>query len=315
MPDLSGFDFVSGFWKWWITIPTVIGILWMAWFAYSMSARGAPPQKLDTMGHTWDGDLQEYNNPLPKWWLNMFYLTIAWGSVFLVFYPGLPAFEGILKWTQYRQYESEVGAADAKYGPIYQKFASQDIPTLAADPAAITVGQRLFSTYCIQCHGSDARGAPGFPNLADGDWLWGGTPEQIQTTILEGRQGAMPAWGPILGPEKVNDAAEYVLSLSGRPVDATVAARGKEIFAQNCAACHGADGKGNPMLGAPNLTDDVWLYGGSQARVRETLTNGRQGRMPAHKEFLGEAKVHVLAAYVYSLSRQSGSAAAEKSAP
>jgi cytochrome c oxidase cbb3-type subunit 3 len=303
MPDLSGFDFTSDFWKWFITVPTVLGILWCGYFAYRYSGRSAG-QKVETMGHVWDGDLQEYNNPLPRWWLNMFYLTVAWGAVFLVFYPGLPVFEGLKKWTQYKQYEAEIAAADAKYGPIFEKFAGQDIPALAANTEAITVGKRLFATYCIQCHGADARGARGYPNLADGDWLWGGAPEQIQETILNGRQGVMPPWGELLGEEKVNDVSEYVLSLSGRPVDATVAARGKEVFTQNCVACHGADGKGNPALGAANLTDDIWLYGGSQERVRETIIGGRQGRMPAHKEFLGEAKVHLLAAYVYSLTHQ-----------
>jgi cytochrome c oxidase cbb3-type subunit 3 len=305
MPDISGFDFTSDFWKWFITVPTVLGILWCGYFAYRFSARGTG-QKVETMGHVWDENLQEYNNPLPRWWLNMFYLTVAWGAVFLVFYPGLPVFEGLKKWTQYKQYDEEIAAANAKYGPIFEKFAGQDIAALAGNPEAITVGQRLFATYCIQCHGSDARGARGYPNLTDGDWLWGGTPEQIQETILNGRQGIMPPWAELLGEEKVNDVAEYVLSLSGRPVDAAVAARGKEVFTQNCVACHGPDGKGNPALGAANLTDETWLYGGSQERVRETINGGRQGRMPAHKEFLGEAKVHLLAAYVYSLTHQSG---------
>ena len=309
MPDISGLDFTSGFWKWYVTIPTVLGILWCGYFAYRFSGRSAG-QKVETMGHVWDENLEEYNNPLPRWWLNMFYLTVAWGAVFLVFYPGLPVFEGLKKWSQYKQYDAEIAAADAKYGPIFEKFAGQDIPALAGNPEAITVGKRLFATYCIQCHGADARGARGYPNLADGDWLWGGTPEQIQETILNGRQGIMPPWAELLGEEKVNDVAEYVLSLSGRPVDAAVAARGKEVFTQNCVACHGPDGKGNPALGAANLTDETWLYGGSQERVRETINAGRQGRMPAHKEFLGEAKVHLLAAYVYSLTQQSGAKAA-----
>ena len=254
------------------------------------------------MGHVWDEDLQEYNHPLPRWWLNLFYITLAWGAVFLLFYPGLPIFEGLKKWTQYKQYEEELSAADAKYGPIFEKFAAQDIPSLAKNTEAITIGQRLFATYCIQCHGSDARGARGYPNLADTDWLWGGSPAQITETILNGRQGVMPAWGQILGEEKVDDVAEYVLGLSGRPVDPVVSQRGAAVFAQNCVACHGADGKGNQALGAPNLTDNVWLYGGSQLRVRETIRDGRQGQMPPHREFLGEAKVHLLATYVFSLS-------------
>ncbi|MFO1436229.1 MAG: cytochrome-c oxidase, cbb3-type subunit III [Gammaproteobacteria bacterium] len=309
MPDLSGLDFTSGFWRWFVTIPTVVGILWMAWFAYRYS-RGVtvkPGTKVETMGHVWDGDLAEYNNPLPGWWLNLFYLTLAWGAVFLVFYPGLPVFEGLKKWSQYKQYDAEITAANEKYSPLFDKYKTLDIPTTVKDPNAISIGQRLFSTYCTQCHGSDARGAKGFPNLTDGDWIWGGNPEQIETTILDGRQAAMPAWGSLLDANKINDVAEYVLSLSGRPVDAAVAARGHEVFTQNCAVCHGADGKGNQQMGSANLTDDIWLYGGSQQRVRETITGGRQGHMPAHREFLGEAKVHLLAAYVYSLSHPSDS--------
>src|SRR3990172_376608 len=300
MPDLSGLDFTSGLWKWFICIPTVLGVLWIAYITYRLSARLAPGQKVETTGHVWDEDLQENNNPLPRWWLNLFYITIIWGVIYFALYPGLAVFSGIKGWTQYKQYDEEVGAADARFGPIFDKFRTQDIPTVAKDPEALKIGQRLFSTYCTQCHGSDARGARGFPNLTDNEWQWGGTPEKIEETILNGREGAMPPWGEMLGEQKSFDAVEYVLGLSGREGDPVVAERGKEIFAQNCAACHGPDAKGNPAMGAPNLTDDVWLHGGSQERVRDTVLKGRLNRMPPHKEFLGEAKVHLLAAYVYS---------------
>jgi cytochrome c oxidase cbb3-type subunit 3 len=314
MPDLSGLDFYSGAWKWFICIPTVLGIVWMAWFAVRLSKR-QPGQKLETMGHVWDQDLEEYNNPLPRWWLNLFYITLVWGVLYLLFYPGLTVFEGLKKWTQYKQYDEEIAAANAKFGPIFERFHAQDVATLATNPEALTIGQRLYSTYCTQCHGSDARGARGYPNLTDTDWLWGGAPERIEETILNGRTGAMPGWGPMLTAEKIHDVTEYVVKLSGRPADATTAARGQEVFTQTCAACHGADGKGNPTLGAPNLTDDIWLYGGSQARLKETITNGRQGNMPAHKEFLGEAKARLLAAYVYSLSRPAEATATGQEPP
>jgi cytochrome c oxidase cbb3-type subunit 3 len=193
--------------------------------------------------------------------------------------------------------------ADAEYGPLFKRYANMDIAAVAADPAARRMGERMFVSYCAVCHGSDARGARGFPNLRDHDWLYGGEPDTIQQTILDGRNGVMPAWEQVLGGEAgVSDVAEYVLSLSGRKVDAAAAARGKEKFATYCVACHGPDGKGNHAMGAPNLTDNIWLYGGSKKAVMETIAKGRNGKMPAHREFLGKEKVHLLAAYVYSLS-------------
>jgi cytochrome c oxidase cbb3-type subunit 3 len=217
-------------------------------------------------------------------------------------FPGLGAFKGFLGWTEVGQYEDEVAAADAEFGPLFAKFEQTPIPELAKDASAMAAGERLFVNYCAVCHGSDARGAAGFPNLRDDDWLYGGTPENIEATILNGRNGVMPAWeGPLGGEEGVNAVAEYVMSLSGRDVDETMAAAGKEKFAI-CVGCHMADGTGNQALGAPNLTDNVWLYGGSPRTIRESIAKGRNGIMPAHKDFLGTAKSHILAAYVYSLS-------------
>ncbi len=296
-------DFTSPFWSWFVTLTVVVGIAAMFalnfWMSEPRRRRGERPK---SMGHVWDGDLQELNNPLPRWWLNLFYAMLVFSAGYLLLYPGLGSFAGALGWTSKGQYEKEVRDAEARYAPLYEKYLEQDITALAKDPQALKTGERLFANYCAQCHGSDARGAKGFPDLRDHDWLWGGDPQTIKTTIMNGRNGMMPAWGAVLGPEGVFNVTEYVLSLSGRKVNENAAAAGKEKFMQLCAACHGPDGKGNPAVGAPNLTDDIWLYGGTQRAVMETIEKGRSGRMPAHAEFLGEGKVHVLAAYVYSLS-------------
>lgn len=298
-------DFTSGFWSVFIVIGALGGIAGLFWLNRWMTTpRRKSEETTQTTGHVWDGDLKELNNPLPRWWLNMFYLTLVFGMGYLVFYPGLGNFAGTLGWSQQTQYERELADAERRFGGLYEQYLRESLYTLAADPQAMKTGERLFVNYCTGCHGSDARGAPGYPNLRDRDWLWGGDPETIKTTIMEGRSGTMPAWGAALGREGVFNVGEYVLSLSGkRVINANAAAAGKEKFDQMCVACHGADGRGNPALGAPNLTDNVWLYGDSQRVVMETIESGRNGRMPAHKDFLGEAKAHVLAAYVYSLSR------------
>ena len=296
-------DFTSGFWTWYISIPTIVGIIAMLFLIRALSGQTTPPQeKVKTMGHVWDEDLAELNNPLPKWWLNLFYITLIFGAIYLLLYPGLGSFKGVLGWSQIGQYKSEMKAAQEKYGPIYDKYQKEPITTLVHDPAAVTIGRRLFATYCTACHGSDAGGGPGFPNLRDSDWLYGGTPKDIETTITNGRQAMMPTWGPILGHKKIFDVAEYVRSLSGHKVDSVVAEEGRKVFEANCAACHGANGKGNQQIGAPNLTDHIWLYGGSQQTIIHTITYGRQGKMPAWGHVLGAAKVHLLATYIYSLS-------------
>ena len=255
------------------------------------------------MDHRWDDDLVELNNPLPRWWLNLFYITLFFSIGYLALYPGLGTFKGLLGWTSTGQYEREIDIADAKYGPLFKKFQEMSVVAVADDPDARRMGERLFVNYCATCHGSDARGARGFPNLRDNNWLYGGAPETIEQTILDGRSGVMPAWGAALGGDAgVADVAEYVFSLSGRNVDLASAARGQEKFETMCVACHGADGTGNQALGAPNLTDNIWLYGGSGKQVMESIALGRTGVMPPHREFLGEDKVHLLAAYIYSLS-------------
>jgi len=296
-------DFTSSFWNWFIIIPTIGGIIACFLLIRWLSTAIKPEEQGKEMGHVWDDDLVELNNPLPRWWLNMFYITLYFSIGYLALYPGLGTFKGFLGWTSTGQYEREIDIADAKYGPLFKKFREMPIVAVAADPEARRMGERLFVNYCATCHGSDARGARGFPNLRDNDWLYGGGPDVIQQTILDGRNGVMPAWADALGGDAgVADVTEFVFSLSGRDVDQAAAARGGEKYQMLCVACHGADGTGNQALGAPNLTDSIWLYGGSSKQVMETIANGRVGVMPPHRDFLGEDKVHLLAAYVYSLS-------------
>ncbi|MBI2969505.1 MAG: cytochrome-c oxidase, cbb3-type subunit III [Gammaproteobacteria bacterium] len=296
-------EFTHAFWPWFICIVTILSLAAVLWLIRWLSGgkRVEPGQRAETMGHVWDGDLEELNNPLPRWWLQLFYITLIFGAVYLVLYPGVAAFSGVLGWQESRQYEQEIAAAEKEYGPIFRQYLAVPIASLVNDPNAIRVGERLFSTYCTTCHGSDARGVRGFPNLRDNDWLYGGTPEDIEQTIRNGRRGAMPPWAAILGDHGVFDVGEYVRGLSGREVNVVVASKGREIFRQNCAVCHGAEGGGNQQIGAPNLSDNIWLHGGSQQRIQESIANGRNSMMPAHGEFLGEAKVHLLAAYVFGL--------------
>jgi cytochrome c oxidase cbb3-type subunit 3 len=301
-------DFVNGFWSVYVallTLVSVVGCGVFLWVQGKARATAASTGEVKTMGHVWDGDLEEYNNPLPRWWSWLFYITVVFALGYLAVYPGLGTYEGAFKWSSRGQYEGEMAQAEAQYAPIFAKFAQQDVKAVAADPEAKKMGERLFLTYCAQCHGSDARGAKGFPSLADRDWLWGGEPEQIKTSILEGRQGVMPPHTQ-LGAETVKDLAHHVRSLSPDKLahDSARAARGKEAFATvGCAGCHGPDAKGMQAMGAPNLTDSTWLYGSSEATIIETIGKGRSNKMPAHKAFLGEAKSHLLAAYIYGLSQ------------
>jgi len=306
-------DFVHEFWSIYIAVLTAAGIVGCVALLMSMSrGRKTPGAKPELHGHVWDEDLAEFNNPLPRWWIGLFYLTIVFAVAYLVLYPGFGSYSGVFAWTSSGQYKDEAIQADSRYGPTFNRYLEQGLAVVAGDAEARAIGQRLFLTYCSQCHGSDAGGGIGFPNLRDKDWLHGGEPETIKATIMEGRQGLMPALGSAVGGrEGATQVAHYVMSLSGRPHDTIKAAFGKDKFAV-CAACHGIDGKGNKALGAPNLTDDIWLYGGSQDAIVETVLMGRKSQMPAHKDFLGEAKVHVLAAYIYSLSVAPGVAPAQK---
>jgi len=307
-------DFTHGFWNIYVAALTLLSIaacgllLWMQSTHKVKSGDGVKPgdhsdaQQLTT-GHVWDEDLTELNSPMPRWWMWLFTITIIFGFVYLVLYPGLGSYAGYLGWKSTEAYQEELKNADALYGPLFAQYLQQDLKVVAADPQAHAIGERLFLTYCSQCHGSDARGSKGFPNLTDKDWLYGGEPDVIKTSILKGRNGVMPAMGAVLGSEKdIENVAHYVMSLSGSPAaDSIKKTFGQEKFAV-CAACHGADGKGNTALGAPNLADKIWLYGGSAESIMESIRKGRDNAMPAFDDFLGEAKAHVLAAYVWSLS-------------
>jgi cytochrome c oxidase cbb3-type subunit 3 len=296
---------MSGNWSLYIIILTVVNILGCFWIIrWTSKKRPGEATQGDTTGHSWDGDLQEYNNPLPRWWLWLFYLTIVFAAIYFVFYPGLGKFAGQWDWSQESQYDAEMASAEKKYGPLFTAYAEQSIEELAKNAKAMESGQRLFLNYCATCHGSDAGGAVGFPNLTDKDWLYGGAGDQIKTSILDGRNGVMPPLGAGLSEEKLDAITAYVLSLSGQQADPAQLEVGKVLYTElTCIACHGPEGKGNALAGFPNLTDDIWLYGGSPGAIKETIQKGRAGNMPAHREFLGEEKAHLLAAYIYSLSQ------------
>ncbi len=299
-------DFTSDFWAVYIALITVLSIIACAVLLYAYGTkRAVKGEQAGTTGHTWDEDLHEWNNPLPRWWMWLFYLTIVFSLVYLALYPGLGIYSGVFGWSSQRQYDDEQQQAALRYGPIFDQYLKQDVAAVAADADARAIGQRLFLNYCAQCHGSDAGGGKGFPNLRDQDWLYGGEPATIKESIANGRLGTMPPLGAAVGgAEEVKDVANYVRSLSGLTHDALRASRGAQKFTAICAACHGADAKGNPQLHAPNLTDSVWLYGSSESTIIETITKGRAGQMPAHKGFLDDGKIHLLTAYVYSLSRE-----------
>jgi cytochrome c oxidase cbb3-type subunit 3 len=285
-----------------VTLFNIFGCLWLLRWTSKPKAAGEKIGGGADTGHVWDKDLREYNNPLPRWWLWLFYLTVAFGLVYLVLYPGLGNFKGIKGWTQSSQYEQERAAAEAKAAAYLAPFATMTIPQLAADPKAMSTARNLFQVNCAQCHGSDGGGAKGFPNLTDANWQWGGDPDTVVQTITGGRMAVMPPWGPVLGAQGVDQVVAYVQKLSGQQSDATLAAAGQTLFETNCAACHGVDGKGNPILGAPNLTDEIWLYGGDSATLHQTVENGRNGQMLAFGERLGPERVRLLAAYAIQLA-------------
>jgi len=312
-------DFTSDFWSAYVAILTLASILACGVLLYAMGKMrvAAKPKQgsgPDTTGHVWDEDLCEYNNPLPRWWMWLFYITIVFGLVYLVLYPGLGKVPGVLGWTSLGAYASERKEVDAEVAPLYARYLGMDAKQVAADPAAQAMGERLFLNQCAQCHGSDAGGSKGFPNLRDRDWLYGGEPAEIRASITNGRNGIMPAFGPSLGAEGVSNVVNYVRSLSGLPADSLKAQLGKPVFMTTCAACHGADGKGNIALGAPNLTDNIWLYGSSAAVIAETINKGRGvagaavTRMPAHKDLIDEGKIQILTAYVWGLSNRGNAA-------
>jgi len=298
-------DFTHDAWGIYVALITLVSIVACGVLLKAMSTkRPAARDQIDTTGHTWDGDLTEWNNPLPLWWMWLFYITIVFGLVYLVLYPGLGAYEGTFGWSSSGQYQRERTEAAKAYKPVFERYAQQDVQTVAADAGARQIGQRLFMSYCAQCHGSDAGGSRGFPSLRDGDWLYGGAPEAIRTSITDGRTGLMPPMAKAVGnDEDVKDVAHYVLKLAGRTYDSLRAFRGKAKFDSVCAACHGANGTGNPQIGAANLTDEIWLHGGSEAWIIETINKGRKSIMPPHRNFLDADRIHLLTAYIYGLSQ------------
>jgi len=297
-------DFTSNFWAIWvagITSVSILACLVLLWFSGKAKAMTASD---NSTGHVWDGDLREMNNPLPRWWAWLFVLTIIFAFVYLALYPGLGSYPGQLGWTSAGQHRAEVDKGNAEVAPLYAKFSAMSPENVAKDPQAMAIGERLFMNTCAQCHGSDARGAKGFPNLTDNDWLGAGTPEYIKSTITNGRIGMMPPMAAAVGTaEDVKNVAQYVLSLSGSPHDAAQAALGKEKFAA-CAACHGIDGKGNPAIGSANLTDNIWLHGSGEPAILSMINNGKVNQMPAQGDKFTEAQIHVLASYVWGLSHK-----------
>ena len=299
-------DFFSSGWHWFIAVVSVGGMVFCLWLLFASSKTTAMSND-GTTGHVWDEDLREMNNPLPRWWLGLFIITVVFSAIYLFLYPGLGSHAGSLKWSSEGQYLAEVEAAKAKSAPLYQRLSAMDAPALAADAEAMGIGQRLFINNCASCHGSDAKGSKGFPNLTDADWLWGGEFATIKQTITEGRNGMMPPMAAALGTgEDQRNVAHYVLSLSGSAHDNLKAQLGREKFAA-CAACHGSKGDGNTALGAPRLNDKVWLHGWGEQAILAMIASGKHSQMPAQDKLLAPEQIHVLAGYVWSLSNRSKS--------
>lgn len=297
-------DFVSNFWSMYVAVAVIVSILACAVLLWISGTTKVAATADNTTGHVWDGDLREMNNPLPKWWVYLFIITVVFGLVYGAMYPMFGSFKGQLGWSSQGQHAAEVKKVEGNIAPIYEDFAKKDVVALAADPKAMAIGERLFMNYCAQCHASDARGSQTLaaPNLTDNDWLYGGTPDAVKASITNGRNGVMPPMAAAVGsPDDVANLTQYVLSLSNSPHDPVKAALGKDKFAA-CAACHGADGKGNQALGAPNLTDNIWLHGWGAEVVTKAINEGWNNAMPSQSRLLNEAQIHVLAAYVLSKS-------------
>lgn len=301
-------DFINNFWSVYVAALTLVGILGCLLLLIVVARKKVVSSADNTTGHVWDGDLRELNNPMPKWWMGLFVITVVFSLAYLAVYPGLGSYDGKLGWSQTGAYDKEVAKAQADLEPMYAKFTAMPTEQMAGDGQAMAIGERLFMNNCAQCHGSDAQGGKSFPNLTDGDWLHGGTPDKIKETITNGRIGVMPPMAAAVGTaEDVRNVANYVLSLSGSPHDSVRASQGKSKFVA-CAACHGMDGKGNQALGAPNLTDDIWLHGWGEAAIMNIVNNGKQNEMPAQKDKLTEAQIAVLTSYVWGLSNKGASA-------
>jgi cytochrome c oxidase cbb3-type subunit 3 len=276
----------------------LIGVMWL--LLATSSKKQANGSEVESTGHIWDG-ITELNHPLPKWWFNMFILTTVFAVVYMFLFPALGNYEGALGWTQLKQLDEQMEENKLNREAFFKQFEGLDQAALQANKSAMNTASRLFANNCAQCHGSDGKGSRGFPNLSDDDWLYGDSMDSVVHSILYGRQGMMPAFAEILPQDQLSATAQYVLSLSNQASDQTKVADGKAVFEMQCAACHGVDAKGNQMLGAPNLTDTIWLYGGMLKDIETTLKIGRSGKMPAHQHLFNEQEAKVLAAYVLSL--------------
>ncbi|WP_334133980.1 cytochrome-c oxidase, cbb3-type subunit III [Tepidimonas sp.] len=296
-------DFTSEFWHLYVGGITLISILACAFFLWASGKTRVMATADNTTGHVWDGDLREMNNPLPRWWVYLFIITVVFALAYGALYPMFGKMGGVLNWTSHEQWAAERARALAKVEPLYAKFQGMDPKDLAKDAQAMAVGERLYMNYCAQCHGSDARGSKGFPNLTDADWLGGdGSPAYIHQTIAQGRIGVMPPMAAAVGgSEDVRNLAHYVLSLSGSPHDSVRASQGAAKWAA-CAACHGADGKGMHATGAPDLTDQIWLHGWGEEAIVRAINQGFNNVMPAQNALLTDAQIHVLTGYVWKLS-------------
>ncbi|MDR6536750.1 cytochrome-c oxidase, cbb3-type subunit III [Variovorax soli] len=297
-------DFFSDFWSNYVAVATLVSILLCALLLWVVARTPAPAGSDNTTGHVWDEDLREANNPMPRWWIGLFVITIVFGLAYLVAYPGLGTYQGQLAWSTEGEYAKDLAKSKRELEPVYARYAAMPVERVAGEPAAMAIGERLFLNNCAQCHGSDARGSKGFPNLADNDWLHGGTPDKIKESITQGRIGVMPPMAAAVGnAEDVKNVANYVLSLSGSPHDSVRAGLGKSKFTA-CAACHGIGGVGNPAVGAPNLSDRTWLHGYGQDAIVSIINTGKTNQMPAQQGRLTEAQIHVLASYVWGLSNK-----------
>ena len=296
-------------WSWYVIALIVLNIVGCAWLLWWTAKRRPGDPKPEDTSHVWDGNLTEYNKPLPKWWINLFWITIVFGVGYLLWYPGFGNFAGYSGWTSQEEHSQRKAAYAATLEATFAPFKGQSIDVLAANPEALKLGRSIFSNTCATCHGSSAQGAIGYPNLSDDIWHWGGSPERVLQTVMDGREGVMPEWGTVLtgmgGDNAVDYVVAYVRTLSAPDkslYNDYMASQGKKLYEGICVACHGVDGKGNPEMGAPDLTDDYWLYGNSNQALRQTIAKGRHGTMPAHRELLGETRARLVAAYVWSLS-------------
>jgi len=292
---------MSNAWSWYVIIGTVATLAACFWLvAWTNRQRASDEEIKESESHVWDENVRELNNPLPMWWLGLFIMTVLWAVGYLVYYPGMGDFPGLSQWSQEKQYADEVAAAEQEYGPVFAAYGAMDIDQLSKNEDALGIGFSLFQNYCSQCHGSTAQGGRGFPNLTDNDWLYGGSPAQIEQSILNGRAGVMPPLGSVFGSDaEIDEMVRYVQGMADG-MDTSSPAHTR--YMQLCIACHGPDGHGTQALGAPNLTDDIWLYGSSPTEIRKTIVEGRNGVMPAHAKLIGPDRARILAAYVYSLS-------------